>query len=206
VFQKPTSLRILGLFALVLSLHASAQSRSARSGIGFKLGPQLASQRAAGYNFQPVPGGVLGLYFPIWFRPRLELQPELLGSMQGSSFDIPDGGGRVITNTYYLQLPVNAKLFLGNAFSLQGGGYIGQLLAANTDGENAKDSFNGMDAGFTLGLGIDMISGFDLTARYVYGKTNLMRGDDTVFPTTRCIQLTAGWRLVQFKHRSHKLG
>jgi hypothetical protein len=206
VFQKPTLFRAIGLLTLALSLHASAQSRPARSGIGFKLGPQLASQRAAGYNFQPVPGGVLGMYFPIWIRPRLELQPELLGSMQGSSYDIPDDGGRIVTNTYYLQLPVTAKLFLGNVLNLQGGGYIGQLLAANTDGENTKDAFNGMDAGFILGLGIDMMSGFDLTARYVYGKTNLMRGDDTVFPTTRCLQLTAGWRLMRFKHRTHKLG
>ena len=118
--------------------------------------------------------------------------------MQGSSYSMIDGG-TVVTNTYFLQLPVNAKLYLGNALNLQGGGYVGRILCANTDGENTTDVFNSWDAGFTFGLGLDMMTGFDLTARYVYGMTNMMDGDDTIFPTNRCLQLTAGWRLVQFR-------
>lgn len=190
-------LRPLAWAALLLALPTLGQ-RPSRSGIGLKLGPQLASQRAAGHNFQPVPGAVLGVYVPLWVAAGLEVQPELLASMQGSSFKMIDGG-TITTNTYYLQLPVNAKLYMGNTFNLQGGGYLGHILSANTDGENTTDAFNGWDAGFTLGLGLDMMRGFDITARYVYGMTNMMN-EDAVFPTNRCIQLTAGWRLVQFRH------
>src|SRR5262245_61205326 len=94
----PRTLRSLAWAAIILAVPALGQ-RPSRSGIGLKLGPQLASQRAPGYNFQPVPGGVIGVYVPLWICPRLELQPELLGSMQGSSFDIGEGSS-VVTNTY----------------------------------------------------------------------------------------------------------
>ncbi len=187
--------------AFVLALPALGQ-RPSRSGIGLKAGPLLSMTHAEGLAYDPVPGGTMGAYFPLWCGNRFELQPELLATGMGTAFTDVDGGRHVI-RTYYVQLPLSAKLFVSNAVNFQFGVQGGRLILAQStaDGEadDATDLYRSFDFGFNTGLGVDLPSGIDLTLRYYSGMTGLSPDDEAHFATNRSVQLTVGTRLVRFK-------
>jgi hypothetical protein len=195
--RTPAPLRPLIAFFLVLALPALGQ-RPCRSGIGLKAGGQMASWRSAVNSYNAVPGALAGVYFPICMGPRFELQPELIGSLQGAGRTFGEGE-RSMLQCIYLQVPVTAKLFLSNAFNLQGGVQVGQLMLAQQDGADVTDELRPFDLGLNMGLGLDMIHGFDLTLRYYSGMTPILVNDDILFPHNRTMQLTAGYRITQFK-------
>lgn len=189
----------LTLIAILLSSAVSAQ-RPSKSGFGLKAGVQGATFRAAGMNYKPVPGGVLGVYAPIWVAPNLEIQTEVLASAQGSTTSLPEGE-RSTVRTLYALVPVTAKLFLDRTFNLQGGIQGGYLVMAMNNGEDVTDRFRPMDIGLNVGLGIDGRRGFDLTLRYYSGLSALLVDDVSTYPTNRTLQLTAGYRFHQFTQR-----
>ena len=146
---------------------------------------------------------MLGAYAPIWAGARLELQPELLISAQGSSIK-PDEGTRQTLRLYYVQLPINMKVFMTNVLNVQAGIQAGRLIVANADHEDVTDRYQRMDIGLNLGAGLDFACGMDLTLRYYSGLTPLLVDDDVLFPTNRTLQLTAGYRMMRFKGHTRK--
>lgn len=197
-----TRLRSLVWCGLVLSLPAFGQ-RPSRSGVGLKAAGQWATQHAEGLTYQPIPGAAGGVYFPLWCGYRFELQPELLVSFQGASQQIPEGDA-IQLRTLYVQLPLSAKLFLSNTFNAQFGVLGGRLLNAKVDGEDASDIYRPWDFGFTAGLGVDLSSGVDITARYYMGHTPVISGNDNGFPKNRVAQLSFGYRVARFSHARHR--
>lgn len=195
--RTAASLRPLIVLSLVLALPAFGQ-RPNRSGIGLKAGGQLASWRSAVNTYNAVPGAVAGVYFPIGMGARSELQPELLVSLQGAGRTFGEGQ-RSMLQCVYLQVPVTAKFFLSNAFNLQAGVQVGQLMLAQQDEMDVTDDLRPFDIGLNMGLGLDLLHGFDLTLRYYSGMTPVLVNDDILFPHNRSIQLTAGYRITQFK-------
>ncbi len=183
---------------VLLALPVMAQ-RSSRSGIGLKVGAQLANTRSAAFTYEPITGAVLGGYMPIWVANRFELQPELLFSMQGSALT-PSEGNRQVTYLFYTQVPLSAKLYVSNALNLQTGVQAGWMVTALQDGNSVKDRYKPMDLGFNVGVGLDLIGGTDLSVRYYSGMTPMLLNDDLIYPTNRTLQLTAGYRMVRFKH------
>ena len=68
-----------------------------------------------------------------------------------------------------------------SGFFAEVGPYVGLLLAAKSDGEDVKDSFNSLDFGLNLGLGYDLGT-FIVGANYGLGLANTAKtedGDDT---------------------------
>ena len=184
----------------IVALPALGQ-RPSRSGVGFKIGPQWATQHAAEFNYEPVPGAVAGLYVPLWCGHRLELQPELLLSWQGSAHTLHEGSTQVLS-MFYVQLPFSAKIFVSNVLNLQCGVQAGKLLLAQVGKTDVSDQYRPFDLGFNLGVGVDLIRGVDLTLRYYSGMSTVL--EDTsgnIFPTNRTYQLTMGYRFKQFTHR-----
>ncbi|MBK8612096.1 MAG: PorT family protein [Flavobacteriales bacterium] len=200
--HSANNLRPLFWTLFVLSLPAFGQ-RASRSGLGLKGGLQMATTRTAILSYDPVPGAVLGAYAPIWAGARLELQPELLISAQGSSIK-PDEGTRQTLRLYYVQLPINMKVFMTNVLNVQAGIQAGRLIVANADHEDVTDRYQRMDIGLNLGAGLDFARGMDLTLRYYSGLTPLLVNDDVLFPTNRTLQLTAGYRMMRFKGHTRK--
>lgn len=149
-------------------------------------------------------GGHAGIYFPIWVRPQLELQPELLFSMQGGGFKFPN-----TTTTYrmnYLLVPLSAKWFFGEYINIQAGPQLGFLLNANksfngTDVGNVRDDLKPYDFSALFGLGFDGRTGLDLSLRYVLGLTALLREDHVTFPKNRVVQISMGYRFRQIRGR-----
>ncbi len=190
--------------ALVISLPALCQ-RPGRSGIGLKAAAQWSTQRAEGFRSDPVPGAAAGIYFPLWCGNRFELQPELLISAQGASLPIPEGEARSL-RMLYAQLPINAKLYVSNALNAQFGLYGARLLSVRMDGDDVSSAYKTFDFGFTAGIGVDFMSGFDITARYNFGHTPVLAGDATEFPVNRVAHLSFGYRIARFSHGRHRRG
>jgi hypothetical protein len=162
----------------------------------------MSTTHAEGLVYDPVPGATMGAYFPLWCGDRFELQPELLAATLGSAFSDADGGRHVL-RTFYVQLPLSAKLFVSNAVNFQLGVQGGRLIMARSsydgEGDDVTELYRPFDFGFNTGLGIDFASGVDLTLRYYSGMSGLAPNDDQHFATNRSIQLTVGTRLIRFK-------
>lgn len=186
------------LAGCLIASTAQAQ-RPSRSAIGFKVGIQGASYRAAGVNYDPIAGGVIGVYAPIWVTPALELQPEILGSAQGTAYMRAENE-RATVRTFYAQLPLTAKLYLDRTFNLQAGLQFGYFLFGVDDDGTALEGYRPMDMGVNIGLGIDPRRGPDIGLRY-YSGLSAVHLEDPAYPTNRTLQLTAGFRFVEFTQR-----
>ena len=83
----------------------------------------------------------------------------------------------------------------------------GRLLLAQQNTPNGtsdlKEEYSKMDWGFVVGGGVDLSSGIDFMLRYYSGMKPVLLTDETLFPRNRSLQLSIGYRLIQFKSVSH---
>lgn len=199
--NPPAMRRSLHLLITLTTLaHTAAAQRWGHSGLGAKLGGQLCNLIASDRTYLAVPGAVAGAYVPLLVSDRLELQPELLLSYQGSDLQQVERDA-IRLRMLYLQVPLSAKLFLTNAINLQAGVQAGRCLQAKADDVDVTDDMRTYDVGFTAGLGVDLQRGLDITARYYGGTTPTLISTTGVNPRHRLLQLTAGLRLMRFSHR-----
>lgn len=181
------------------------------SGIGIKGGILMSGTRSGAITTNMIPGATAGLYVPLRAGPRMELQPEVLITSLGAGYTLPDNE-RSTVRTLYVQVPVSAKIYLGNTFNLQGGLLMGRLLLAqqnSSDGPaDVTDSYNKWDLGLVLGAGADLITGLDLGLRYYNGMRPVLANDQRLFPRNQAYMLTAGYRLGRLKpvHFTRKRG
>jgi len=123
---------------------------------------------------------------------NFSFQPELLYSCQGSDysevFDITEASLKAINaETYdgtikvdYLNIPLMAKYYVAEGFSLEAGPQVGFLLSAkneyNAPGdsgeEDIKDYVKGIDFGVNFGLGYKLENGINFGARYNLGLSD----------------------------------
>lgn len=191
---------------LLLPLLLANAGFSQRSGLGIKGGPLMSDTHSGATRSEKLPGGSLGVYLPLHAGTRLELQPELLLTALGASYDMAEGGTSTV-RTVYAQVPIAMKVFFGNALNVHAGVQGGRLLMAQQNTPNGtsdlKDEYSKMDWGFVVGGGVDLASGVDLMLRYYSGMKPLLITDETLFPRNRSLQLSIGYRLMQFKSVSH---
>lgn len=163
----------------------------------------MATWHSEAVKYRPIPGFVAGIYAPIWAGSRFELQPELLLSLQGAARDIPDGNRSTMHNLQ-ATMPVSLKVFLSRTFNLQIGVQGGYLIMAKADGEDISDQLSQLDMGMNAGIGFGSPSGLDVTLRYYNGLSNTLEGDNVLFPSNRTLQLTAGYRFMQFERQRRR--
>lgn len=196
------SFRKAATLALMLT---AAGTRAQRSALGIKGGVVLSTARSELVRYGPVPGATLGPYAALGVSDRIEVQPELLVSLQGASYLVGEDEARWVDRHLYAQLPVSVKFFVSNTFNLHMGGQLGWLLLARTEtveeARTTTDRFVPLDAGIIAGLGLDLIGGTDLTLRYYGGVTPTLAEDSTVYPRNNTLQLTVGYRFRPFKRR-----
>jgi hypothetical protein len=189
---------VLTVALLALS---STVAHAQRSGLGIKGGPLVSDLRAANYRTSMLPGATLGMYAPIGIGTRLELQPELLAAAMGALQRRPE---RMPTTTrlMYVQVPVSAKIYLGNDFNVLAGVQTGCMVAARRVAEEGttdiSDDIERIDFGINLGIGLDTRRGVDLGLRYYSGLTDVLDENTSFFPRNRSVQLTAGYRFMAF--------
>jgi len=114
---------------------------------------------------------------------KFSIQPELLYSAQGAKYE-----DEVLKETIkldYLNLPIMAKFYVADGFSLEAGPQVGFLLSAKgkveAGGESIeadiKELFKGIDFGFNFGVGYKLPSGINFGARYNLGLSNIIEPD-----------------------------
>jgi len=182
---------------VLLGLPFAGASAQSYSGLGAKIGLQTATFHSSTIHYNSVIGGTMGLYLPLNCGARFEIQPELLVSAQGAALTFDENGRREL-RTYYVTLPLVAKVYVSNAINFQGGVQGGMLMMAQEDGEDVKDLYRPADAALVVGLGIDLMSGWDLTFRYTSGLTTTLVTDDHIYPKNRTLQFSAGYRFMRF--------
>lgn len=189
--MRPLLLPLLALTAAPLCAQ--------RSGLGVKGGLLACETRTGAVSTRMIPGGSAGAYFALRAAPRMELQPELLITALGSGYTLPDGD-RSTVRTLYVQVPLSVKLYVGNAFNVQGGFQMGRLLLAQQHGPegdaDVTPGYKSWDQGLILGAGVDLVSGLDLGLRYYNGLSTILADDQAIFPRNRSLMLSAGYRIT----------
>lgn len=198
--MRPQAIFLLLLPLFTFAANTALAQRPSQSGIGYMGGPQAATWHSEAVKYRPVPGFVAGLYAPIWGGNRFELQPEFLISMQGAAKDLPDGGRSTMTN-WRAVMPISLKIFLNPTINLQAGFQGSYLLLAQAGKQDITSQVSKLDMGMNIGAGIGTWYGLDITLRYYTGLTNALVDDKAIFPSNRSLQLTAGYRFLQFGQR-----
>lgn len=123
----------------------------------------------------------LGFVAEIGITETFSFQPELLYSAQGSDYSEDSFEGSLKVD--YLNLPLMAKFYVAEGFSLEAGPQVGFLLSAKDvydDGEDDwKDITKGIDFGLNFGVGYKLESGLNFGARYNLGLSDLNDDPDS---------------------------
>lgn len=142
----------------------------------------------AGLNIANFSGGdadrnsLLGLHFggfaEIGLSDKFSLQPELLYSFQGSEAE-----DVVKVKVDYLTIPLMAKYYLSEKFSLEAGPQIGFLLNDkaefnDSDLPDAETDASSFDFGLNIGAAYSISSDVFAEVRYNYGITTVAENPD----------------------------
>ncbi|MEL4307820.1 porin family protein [Joostella sp. CR20] len=125
--------------------------------------------------------------FPI--SEKFSIQPEIMYSAQGAKgeedasdySDLLSGDIDLVAKFNNLNIPLMAKYYVADGFSIQAGPQIGFLLKAESEAETGdfsasediKDNFKTLDFGLNFGLGYQLKNGLFFDGRYNLGLTNI---------------------------------
>lgn len=115
----------------------------------------------------------LGFFGEFMLDDKFALQPEIMFSAQGTSFNDGD------LNLDYINIPIMAKYYAGDSFSLEFGPQIGFLVNAEEVGIDIKDEVKSTDFSLNFGLSYDVTRNFMIGARYNLG---INRWQKNLFP------------------------
>jgi hypothetical protein len=171
----------------VIALCASISAGAYAQGIGFgvKLGANVANTKISDGDYKldttPKIGVHGGVYVTFLFTDNFGLQPELLLSTQGATYDEDYFEGKLMLN--YVTIPVLARFNINDMFSIHAGPQFGFLLSADEeyDGDtySVKDDFNSVDISGALGLEVNLPANFGVGARYVFGISSALTDDNS---------------------------
>jgi hypothetical protein len=170
--------------------------------IGVKLGPTLSHWASAYGQDRASLGFVVGTYVPTPINPRLLVQPELLFSLMGTLRPRKDGDEQDV-RAGYMRLPVSLRYKVGGRLELAGGVEPGLLLKAGMkDRSGAQDitsSMNRFDMALLAGCSYKPNAITDISLRYVYGVSHVLREEHVEYPFNRTVQFTVGHRVRSLK-------
>ncbi|WP_044401908.1 porin family protein [Lacinutrix sp. Hel_I_90] len=145
---------------------------------GVKTGLNISNFTGGEADRNNLIGFHIGTFAEIKLSDKFSLQPELLYSRQGS-----EANNFVKIKVDYLALPLMAKYYLSDKFSLEAGPQMSFLVndkavfndSAIPDAETDASSF---DFGLNIGLGYAVSSNLFIQTRYNYGITTVAENPD----------------------------
>lgn len=145
-------------------------------------------------------GFQLGGFAEIKVIERLSIQPELLFSTQGASFDAIGNNNDIDYKLNYINIPVLAKFYITKQFTVEAGPQLGFLVSAKRDGNDIKDNYKSTDLGFNFGAGYNITDNFSVNLRYTVGLSNVGDYDTDDFddyldsPKNSVLAITAAYK------------
>jgi hypothetical protein len=160
---------------------------------GARLGLNLSNQKwKLGMDSQTDDmkvGLSVGGYANIKIRGAFSVQPELLFNSMGSK----TSEGKY--SLQYISIPVLGRYDINDLFEVHIGPQISFLLSSKYSGVNIKDSYENLDIGAVIGVGIK-IDALQAGVRYYRGFNNTFAENAADIQLTQsAIQLFAGYRL-----------
>ncbi len=203
---------LLSAVFTTLSLVATAQEEAIR--FGAKAGVNFASISGDETDdFKGKTGFHIGAVLEIPLSEKFAFQPELIYSTQGTKNDYSEEGYEFSTNIEstaklnYLNIPLMAKVYVTQGFSIQAGPQIGFLLSAKEEAETTSQDItisaeqdledtNGIDLGVNFGLGYQLDMGLFFDGRYNIGTSNIWKTVNGVDfkQKNNVIQLSVGYK------------
>jgi hypothetical protein len=191
---------ILTVVLVFLFGFVNAQDRKDMS-FGVKGGLNISSITNAeedGVNSKSLVGFHIGFFGEFMISDQFAIQPELLYSTQGVKLEFDGEEGDLKVD--YINVPVMAKYYLADAFSLELGPQIGFLVSSKVESgglsEDVKDETKPIDVSLGFGANYNFAEKFMLGARYNLGLTRLQ---EELFPgelesKNSVFQISLGYR------------
>ena len=168
-------------FMLVLSFNAQAQLLQ----IGVKAGLNYANFSGTEIQTDAITSYHAGLIAEIKLLDKFAIQPELLYTTQGATYNTAFGD--IKNELGYIAIPVLAKIYLSKSFSLELGPQASFLLSEKNNFD-ATDS-NTFDFAVDAGLSFKITKNIFLQGRYVLGLTEVSTTAET---KNSVLQFSAG--------------
>lgn len=179
---------LLSAVAVMAFMSVSAQETR----FGVKAGANLSTFTGDVEDAKSLVGFHVGAFAEIKLTDKFAVQPEILFSTQGAKNEESGAGfsSEDKLNLSYLNIPVMAKYYVAEKFSLEAGPQIGFLLSAkdkyeysgpggsDSGKEDVKDGFKSIDFGVNFGAGYDFTENLSVGLRYNLGLSNIADGDD----------------------------
>lgn len=168
------------LFAAV-AVFAFGAANAQEVSYGAKAGLNLSNFTGDAEGNSMKVGFQVGGFAEIMISDKFAIQPELLFSAQGAKMEEKYDGEtfKYDMNFNYLNIPVMAKYYISEEFSVEAGPQIGFLMSAKAKGdggsEDVKDLYNSTDFGFNAGVGYNVTENINLGLRYTAGLSNIAK-------------------------------
>ncbi len=166
--------------------------------IGIKAGINVSSLGKNDNGLESKIGYLFGVVFLTPITENLELQSELVYSLQGAK-DINISESK--RNYTYLNLPVMVNVLFRDRFMLQIGGQTGLLLSGKIkdpiDNSNITNLLKRVDFAVIIGLGIDLNDRITSTLRYQFGVNNTVKASPSATTKfqNKVLQISMGIKL-----------
>jgi opacity protein-like surface antigen len=173
------------IFLTITLLFLAANTQAQLLQIGAKAGLNYANFSGTEIQTDAITSYHAGLIAEIKLMDKFAIQPELLYSTQGASYD--NAGQEFKNELGYLAIPVLAKIYLSKSFSLELGPQASFLLSEknNFDVNNA----NTFDFAVDAGLSFKITKNIFVQGRYVLGLTEVSSNADA---KNSVLQFSAG--------------
>ncbi|MEP1489037.1 MAG: porin family protein [Algibacter sp.] len=166
---------------LMISTLSIAQNKMT---LGMKIGGNFTGFHTGSSTFSSEFGINLGGIAEYTISNKFNLQAELLFNQKAGSFTIKDNSnvflGNVISKIGYIDIPVLAKIYLGNKFSFEIGPQIGFKISEETEfnRNDLRPEIKTLDTAIVGGFGYQLEQGMFLQARYGYGLAEIFENEN----------------------------
>lgn len=177
--MKKAILTIVLMFTATLSVQAQLLQIGVKAGLNYAnfTGTEIQTDAITSYH--------AGLLAEIKLMDKFAIQPELLYTTQGASYKEADQEFK--NELGYIAIPVLAKIYLGESFSVELGPQASFLLSEKND-VDFEDS-NTFDFGLAGGLSYKITKNIFVQGRYVLGLTEISSNADA---KNSVLQFSAG--------------
>lgn len=145
---------------------------------GVKGGLNVSNFTGYQEDVKSLTGFHIGGFTELKLTKKFAIQPEFLFSTQGTIVEGFNGDSNSTIKLNYLNIPVLAKYYITDAFTVEAGPQIGFLLSAKNQGDDIHDFYKTLDFGLNLGCGYEFTDNISLGVRYTVGLTNVADNSD----------------------------
>lgn len=165
--MRNITLSLLGLIACATTATAQEVKFGVKTGVNFANLPGLD-------NTTMKIGFHIGAVAEIKFNEKFSIQPEVIYSAQGAKYSLamfPTGTieGKIKNN--YINVPIMAKYYIVESFSVELGPQVGFLM--KSEEKDNTVSYKSVDFGLGVGLAYELPMGFFVGARYNLGLSKV---------------------------------